>query len=227
DMVLADDNFATIVAAVEEGRKIFSNIRKAVHFLLSTHLGEVLALFIATLLNWEILYPIHLLWVNLIIDTLPALALGMEKPEENIMRQKPRKSEANFFAGGLGTNIIVHGVMKGFLVLATFFAARSIHSQEIAVTAAFTTLGLVQLAHAFTLRSEYKPIWKMPVFGNKPLILAAALSALLQIIVVVLPGLNDIFKVVQLKWEEWAITAAASLAIIPLVEIYRRCSHKT
>ncbi|HBQ63683.1 MAG TPA: ATPase, partial [Clostridiales bacterium] len=203
DMVLADDNFATIVSAVEEGRRIFSNIRKAVHFLLSTHLGEVFALFIATLLNWEILYPIHLLWVNLIIDTLPALALGMEKPEDNIMRQKPRKSDTNFFAGGLGANIIVHGIMKGFLVLITFIVARSIHSQEIAMTAAFTTLGLVQLAHAFTLRSEYKPIWKMPVFTNKPLIFAASVSALLQIIVVVLPGLNNIFKVVQLKWEEW------------------------
>jgi len=118
DMVLADDNFATIVSAIEEGRKIYSNIRKAVHFLLSTHLGEVIALFIATMLNWVILYPIHLLWVNLIIDTLPALALGMEKPEENIMRKIPRKSNQNFFAEGLGVNIVSQGLIKGLLVLA-------------------------------------------------------------------------------------------------------------
>jgi Ca2+-transporting ATPase len=160
--------------------------------------------------------------VNLIIDTLPALALGMEKPEDNIMRRKPRKSGLNFFAEGLGANIIVHGVMKGLLVLGAFVAARSIHSQEIAVTTAFATLGLVQLVHAFTLRSEHKPAWKLPFFSNRSLLLATAFSALLQVIVIVVPGLNGIFKVVQLKWEEWIITAAASLAILPLVEIHRK-----
>jgi len=226
DMVLADDNFATIVSAIEEGRKIYSNIRKAVHFLLSTHLGEVIALFIATMLNWVILYPIHLLWVNLIIDTLPALALGMEKSEENIMCKNPRKSNQNFFAEGLGVNIVTQGIIKGLLVLAAYYVALNIHSQEVAVTTAFATLGLVQLCHTFAIRSETKSIFKMGFFTNVYLIVAVALAALLQVSVIIIPALNDIFKVKQLNWEEWMITIIASLVIIPIVEIQKRWSGK-
>nr|WP_320027337.1 calcium-translocating P-type ATPase, PMCA-type [uncultured Acetobacterium sp.] len=222
DMVLADDNFATIVSAIEEGRKIYSNIRKAVHFLLSTHLGEVIALFIATMLNWVILYPIHLLWVNLIIDTFPALALGMEKPEENIMRKNPRKSKQNFFAEGLGVNIVSQGMIKGLLVLTAYYVALNIHSQEVAVTTAFATLGLVQLCHAFTIRSETKSILKMGFFTNAHLIVAVAIAALLQVSVIIIPAFNELFKVKQLYWEEWIITIIASIVIIPIVEIQKR-----
>lgn len=222
DMVLADDNFATIVSAVEEGRKIYSNIRKAVHFLLSTHLGEVFALFIATMLNWEILFPIHLLWVNLIIDTLPALALGMEKPEDNIMYRKPRKSNQNFFAEGLGVNIISQGIIKGLLVLSAYYIALNIHTEEVAITTAFATLGLVQLAHTFTLRSETKSVFRMGFFTNIHLIAAVSISMLLQAGVIIIPALNDVFKVKQLYWEEWIIAIAASLAVIPITEILKQ-----
>ena len=226
DMVLADDNFATIVSAVEEGRNIYSSIRKATHFLLSTHLGEVFALFIATMLNWVMLFPIHLLWVNLIIDTLPALALGMEKPEENIMLKKPRKSDQSFFAEGLGVNIVFQGIVKGFLVLIAYYVALNIHNESVAVTTAFATLGLVQLAHTFALRSETKSSIKMGIFTNPHLLFAVGISALLQVSVIIIPGLNDIFKVEQLYWEEWLVTIFASLAIIPIVELQKRLFTK-
>lgn len=226
DMVLADDNFVTIVAAVEEGRRIYNNIRKAVHFLLSTHLGEVLALFVATLLNWIILFPIHLLWVNLIIDTLPALALGVEKPEDDIMRKKPRNSDQNFFAEGLGFNIITQGAIKGLLVLAAYYVALNLHSEEVAITTAFATLGLVQLCHAFTIRSETKSAWSMGFFSNRRLNMAVAIAALLQVSVIIIPAFNDLFQVKQLFWEEWIMTIVASLAIIPIVEFEKAMVRK-
>jgi len=221
DIVLADDNFATIVSAVAEGRKIFTNIKKAIQFLLSTHLGEVFALFVATMLNWVILYPIHLLWVNLLIDTLPALALGMEKSDDDLMKQKPRPSDQKFFAGGLGVNIIIQGIMKGLLVLAAYLFAKNLHTQEVAVTTAFATLGLVQLAHTFTLRSDTKSIFKLGMFTNKYLLGAVIGAAFMQVIIIVVPVFNNVFKVVQLNWEEWIITIIASLLIIPLVELQK------
>lgn len=221
DIVLADDNFATIVTAVEEGRKIYSNIRKAVLFLLSTHLGEVFTLFIATMLNWVILYPIHLLWVNLIIDTLPALALGLEKTENGIMRQKPRKSSESFFSNGLGTNIVSQGILKGIITLFAYYLALKLHSPEAAVTTAFATLGLIQLAHALTLRSETKSIFKLGLFSNMYLVGAIALSSILQLTVIAVPFLNGIFMVKQLNFQEWIIVVVASLSIIPIVEVFK------
>lgn len=221
DIILADDNFATIVSAVSEGRKIFVNIQKAIQFLLSTHLGEVFALFIATMLNWIILYPIHLLWVNLIIDTIPALALGMEKPDDKLMQKKPRSSDQKFFAGGLGVNIVVQGLMKGILVLAAYLFAQKLHSQDVAVTTAFATLGLVQLAHTFTLRSNDKSIFKLGFLTNKFLFWAVIGAALMQVIIIIVPVFNGMFNVTQMNWQEWLITITASLLIIPLVELYK------
>lgn len=221
DIVLADDNFATIVAAVEEGRKIYGNLRKAVLFLLSTHLGEVFALFIATMLNWVILYPIHLLWVNLIIDTLPALALGLEGAEKGIMKQPPRKSNESFFSNGLGINILLQGVVKGVITLVAYYVALKLRSQEAAVTTAFATLSLIQLAHALTLRSETTSIFKLGFLSNKYLVGAITLAALLQISVIVIPVFNGIFKVKQLDIVEWGVVFTASVSIIPLIELYK------
>ena len=221
DIVLADDNFATIVSAVAEGRRIFINIKKAIHFLLSTHLGEVLALFIATMFNWVILYPIHLLWVNLIIDTLPALALGMEQPDDTLMQQKPTSSNQKFFAGGLGLNIVIQGGLKGILVLVAYLLALKLHSQEVAVTTAFATLGLVQLAHTFALRSDTKSIFKLGFITNKFLLFSVLGAVFLQVIVIVVPAFNDIFKVTQLNLDEWLIAIIVSLSIIPLVELQK------
>lgn len=226
DIVLADDNFATIVSAVSEGRQIFINIKKAIHFLLSTHLGEVFALFIATMFNWVILYPIHLLWVNLIIDTLPALALGMEKPDEKLMQMKPRSSNQKFFAGGLGINIMVQGLLKGLLVLAAYLIAFNLHGQDVAVTTAFATLGLVQLMHTFALRSDTRSIFKLGLFTNRFLLYSVVGAVFMQVIIIIIPAFNDIFKVTQLNLEEWLITIAASLLIIPLVELHKRINMR-
>jgi Ca2+-transporting ATPase len=222
DIVLADDNFATIVSAVSEGRRIFINIKKAIHFLLSTHLGEVFALFIATMFNWVILYPIHLLWVNLIIDTLPALALGMEKSDDRLMQMKPRSSNQKFFAGGLGINIFVQGLLKGILVLAAYLVAFNLHGQDVAVTTAFATLGLVQLMHTFALRSDTRSIIKLGLFTNRFLLYSVTGAVFMQVIIIIIPLFNDIFKVTQLNAEEWLITIIASLLIIPLVELHKR-----
>ena len=222
NMVLADDNFATIVIAVEEGRKIFSNIRKAIQFLLSSNLGEVVTLFVATMLNWTILLPIHILWVNLVTDTLPALALGVEKAEKDVMKQKPRRAKSSFFSDGVGTSIVYQGLFKGMLTLLAFYLGLRFYSQEIAITMAFATLGLIQLTHSLNVRSNTKSLFKLGVFTNMYLIGAIVISAILQVIVIVVPFFNGIFKVQQLNLEQWGIVLAASLAIIPIVEVAKK-----
>ncbi|MCX8131516.1 MAG: calcium-translocating P-type ATPase, SERCA-type [Clostridia bacterium] len=218
NMVLADDNFATIVIAVEEGRKIYSNIRKAIQFLLSSNLGEIVTLFVATMLNWTILFPIHILWVNLVTDTLPALALGVEKAEKDVMKQKPRKAKNSFFSDGVGFSIVYQGIFKGMLTLTAYFAGISLYSEEIAITMAFATLGLIQLTHSLNARSNTKSLFRLGLFSNMYLIGAIAVSALLQVIVIFVPFFNEMFRVKQLNMEQWGIVLAASLAIIPIVE---------
>jgi Ca2+-transporting ATPase len=221
DMVLSDDNFATIVEAVKEGRTIFSNIRKSIQFLLSANMGEVITLFVATMLNWNILLPIHILWVNLVTDAFPALALGVEKPEEDVMMRKPRKSQGNFFANGLGISVIYQGLTEGLITLGTYYTGLRLFSHEIAVTMAFATLGLIQLAHSFNVRSDKKSIFEIGLFSNKYQIGAVLLSAFLQLIVIFVPQLNKLFKVVPLNPVQWLIVAGASLLIIPIVEIVK------
>lgn len=219
NMVLADDNFATIVIAVEEGRKIYSNIRKVIQFLLSSNLGEVVTLFVATMLNWTILFPIHILWVNLVTDTLPALALGVEKSEKDVMKQKPRRTKSSFFSDGVGFSIAYQGIFKGMLTLAAYFIGLTLYSEEIAITMAFATLGLIQLTHSLNVRSNTKSLFRLGLFSNMYLIGAIAISAVLQLIVIVVPFFNEIFKVKQLNMEQWGIVLAASIAIIPIVEV--------
>jgi P-type Ca2+ transporter type 2C len=226
NMVLADDNFATIVIAVEEGRKIYSNIRKAIQFLLSSNLGEVVTLFVATMLNWTILFPIHILWVNLVTDTLPALALGVEKAERDVMKQKPRKANSSFFSDGVGFSIIYHGLFKGSITLAVYYLGFNLYTQEIAMTMAFATLGLIQLTHSLNVRSNTKSLFSLGIFSNLYLIVAIALSAVLQLIVIVVPALSEIFKVKPLNLPQWGIVLCASLLIIPIVEIAKLLHNK-
>lgn len=221
DMVLADDNFATIVLAVEEGRKIYSNIRKAIQFLLSANMGEVLTLFIATMLNWTILFPIHILWINLVTDAFPALALGVEKAEKDIMQQKPRKSGNSIFSEGMGAAVLYQGFIEGIITLLVYYFGNRLYSHEVAVTMAFVTLGLIQLTHSMNVRSITKSIFQVGVFANRYLLGAIALSAFLQVIVVLLPFLNDIFRVTPLNIEQWLIVIGSSFAIIPIVELVK------
>jgi len=221
DMVLSDDNFATIILAVEEGRKIYSNIRKAIQFLLSANTGEVLTLFIATMLNWSILFPIHILWINLVTDTFPALALGMEEGEADIMKQKPRDSSASIFAEGMGTNILYQGLLQAILTLGSYYTGICLYGQEIAVTMAFATLGLIQLAHAFNVRSSTKSIIELGLLTNKYLLGATLISAILMVGVIVTPGLNQIFRLTHLNFNQWGIVIGLSLVIIPIVEFVK------
>jgi Ca2+-transporting ATPase len=221
DIVLSDDNFSTIVSAVKEGRKIYSNIRKSVQFLLSANIGEVITLFVATLLNWKILFPIHILWINLITDTLPALALGVEKAEEDIMKQKPRKSTSGFFAGGLGINILYQGLFESAITLGIYYIGLKNYSVNIAITMAFMALGLIQLTHSFNVRTPAKSLFKTRVFSNRYLVGAVAVSTFLQIIVVLVPPLNEVFKVEPLNYQQWLLVIFASLLIIPIVELVK------
>jgi P-type Ca2+ transporter type 2C len=226
DMVLSDDNFATIVIAVEEGRKIYSNIRKFIQFLLSANIGEVLTLFIATLLNWTILLPVHILWINLVTDVFPALALGMEKAEKGLMSKRPDKSSNNLFTGGLGTSIIYQGIIESTIVLVTYFLGMHMYSARTAATMAFMTLGLIQLTHSMNVRSIDKSLFTIGFFTNRYLTGAIAISAFMQVIVVAVPFLSKIFKVVPLDFTQWIIVAAASLIIIPLIELVKLFQRK-
>ncbi|MGX7350686.1 potassium/sodium efflux P-type ATPase, fungal-type [Enterococcus canis] len=233
DMVLADDNFATIVVAVEEGRKVFSNIQKTVQYLLAANLGEVLTLFVATLLGWDTLLPIHLLWINLVTDTFPAIALGMEPAEKDLMKQPPRGRSSNLFSGGVMSSIIYQGILEGATVLFVYWSAiqwpvhttyDAIHSD--ALTMAFATLGFMQLFHAFNVKSVHQSIFKVGPFRNKSFNWAILLSFVLMGIIIVVPGLNDIFRVAHLDLYQWGIVLGASVAIIPIVEIVKFVQRK-
>lgn len=233
DMVLADDNFATIVVAVEEGRKVFSNIQKAVQYLLAANLGEVLTLFLATLFGWDTLLPIHLLWINLVTDTFPAIALGMEPAEKDLMQHKPRGRNSNLFSGGVLSSIIYQGILEAASVLFVYWSAIQwpVHStyQEIhsdALTMAFATLGLMQLFHAFNVKSVHQSLFKVGPFRNKSFNWAILLSFVLMMIIIVVPGLNDVFRVAHLDWYQWGIVIGASFAIIPVVEIVKLFQRK-
>mgnify|MGYP000140412876 FL=1 len=174
DMVLADDNFATIIVAVEEGRKVFSNIQKSIQYLLSANMAEVFTIFFATLFGWDVLQPVHLLWINLVTDTLPAIALGVEPAEPGVMSHKPRGRKSNFFDGGVMGAIIYQGIFQTVLVLGVYGWAlmfpehatnRMVH--EDALTMAFATLGLIQLVHAFNVKSVYQSIFTVGAFKNR------------------------------------------------------------
>ncbi len=219
DMVLTDDNFATIVKAVKEGRRIYRNIKKAVQFLLSANLSEVLVLFIGTMLGVAILQPVQILWVNLVTDTFPALALGMEPAPEGIMKQPPRDSSKGFFSGGMAFGLLSFGSVMAALTLGIyFFSLWKFGSPEVSMTMAFVTLGLVQLFHVFNIRSSQQSILRS-FFKNKWMHLAFIFSAALAIIVVLVPSVGVFFKTVPLNAEQWLMVAAASFAIIPVSEL--------
>lgn len=229
DLILTDDNFATIVEAVREGRGIYDNIRKAVHFLLSSNIGEILTIFVAMLLGWAApLLPIQLLWVNLVTDSLPAIALGMEPAEENIMERPPRKNTGSLFGDGLGGRILLEGVMIGVLALLAFGIGHVYFDQEngyaVGRTMAFAVLSLSQLVHAFNMRGEGS-LGKLPFCSNKWLLMAFVVGVALQCVVIMMPQLAGIFQVVPLNGEQWLLTAALALAPLPLVELEKAVWH--
>jgi len=221
DMVLTDDNFVTIVEAVKYGRTIFSNIKKAIHFLIATNVGEIVTIFLGLLIGMKSpLLAIQLLWINLITDSLPAIALGLENPDKNIMTEKPRNPKKSIFADGLWGRIIVEGAMIGILNLFAFTIGTSLYGMEIGRTMAFVSLGLSELIHSFNIRSD-ESIFKVGLFQNKYLVLAFLGGAFLQTIVVIVPQFAEVFKLTNLNTRQWIYTAGVSLAPIVLMEVQK------
>jgi Ca2+-transporting ATPase len=225
DMVLADDNFASIVYAVEEGRRIYDNIKKAIQFLLSSNLSEVVALFIATIMNFRLFSPIHILWINLITDTFPAIALGMEKAEEDSMRKPPRDAKEGIFANGLGISIIYQGVIIALLTIISFFMGNA-QSHAAGMTMAFVTLSMCEVFHSLNLRSRTRSIFSEKG-QNKYLLLAMLASFILTVLVVYIPGLNNIFDLTALSPGNFFRAMALAFAIIPIVEIEKLIRRTT
>jgi Ca2+-transporting ATPase len=228
DMVLADDNFATIIVAVEEGRKVFSNIQKSIQYLLSANMAEVFIIFFATLFGWDVLQPVHLLWINLVTDTLPAIALGVEPAEPGIMTHKPRGRQSNFFDGGVFGAIMYQGVFQTILVLVVYgwgLAFPEHHTQaEIhadALTMAFATLGLIQLLHAFNVKSVYQSVFKVGLFRNKTFNWAIPVAFVLLMATIVVPGFNNLFHVSHLTLTQWLAVIVGSFLIVVLVELVK------
>ena len=226
DVVLTDDNFATIVSAVEEGRRIYDNILKAVQFLLSSNIGEIITLFIATMLNWiEPLLPIHILWINLVTDSLPALALAVDPAEKNIMNRKAKKTNT-IFSKGMIWRIVYQGIMVGILTLLAFSIGCGFdyHNEELmpqAQTMAFAVLAVSQLVHVFNIRSNKDSIFKVGFGTNKTLLLAIFVSLLLMFIVLEVPFLQNVFSVVNLDLSHWGIVFALALAPLIIVETFK------
>ena len=221
DMVLADDNFETIIVAVEEGRKVFANIQKAVQYLLSANFGEVMTMFVATMAGWSILEPIHILWINLVTDVFPAIALGLEEAEADIMNHPPRGKSSNFLSNGVLPSIFYQGFFEGGITLFVFWYATHIANwgNPVGETMAFATLGLIQLFHAFNVKSVYKSLGTVGAFKNKMFNYAILVSAVMLLSVMVIPGLTTVFDVAILTAEQWLFVVGAAFSIVPIVEI--------
>lgn len=231
DMVLADDNFATIISAVEEGRRIYDNIRNSIQFLLSSNLSEVISIFVATMFGFTLFEPVHLLWINLITDCLPALALGLEKGERDIMKRSPRDSKDGIFAGGLGFDVVYQGLMVSVLTLLAYFFGTNqlgitlatgspevIH--ENGMTMAFLTLAMSEIFHSFNMRSRRQSIAKMGGI-NWYLVGAMILSLVLSTAVIYVPFLETAFGFAHISLVEYGIALALSVCVIPIVEIVK------
>ena len=225
DMILTDDNFVTIVKAVKQGRNIYDNIKKAIHFLIATNIGEIVTIFMGLVLGLKSpLLAIQLLWVNLVTDSLPAIAIGLEPPEKNIMTRKPVDSKKGIFADGLWNKIIIEGIMLGMLTLIAFSIGNKYYGLEVGRTMAFVSLGVLELVHSFNIKSE-ESIFKVGVFENKFLIGSFILGVLIQVIVVIIPTLASIFSLVPLNNTQWIITAIISILPIPIMELQKKVNE--
>ncbi|MDO5329708.1 MAG: cation-translocating P-type ATPase [Coriobacteriia bacterium] len=220
DMVLSDDNFATIVGAVEEGRRIYDNIRRAIQFLLASNLAEVVAVFVASLFGFLILKPVHLLWINLITDSFPAFALGTEHGEPNIMKRKPRDTKDGIFAGGMAFDIMYQGLMVTILVLISYYIGFNHEGASNGITMAFITMSLAEIFHSFNMRSQRQSIFKLG-HHNKLLWIAAIISVITTTAVCEIPFLANAFDFARLELYEYAIALGIAFLVIPIVEIVK------
>lgn len=227
DMILADDNFATIVSAVEEGRRIYANIRKAIQFLLATNVSEVMSILVATMMNFTILKPAHLLWINLITDSLPALALGLEEAEGDSMKQKPRSAREGVFAGGMDKDIVYQGAVTTMLVMAAYFIGEfmetgqwHIVASNDGITMAFLTMSMCEIFHSFNMRSRRQSIFTLSR-QNKWLWGSGIAALLLTTVVIEVPALARLFEFATISWKEYGVAMGLAFMIIPVVEIVK------
>ena len=233
DMVLADDNFATIVGAVEEGRRIYDNIRKAIQFLLGSNMSEVLSIFLATLMGFTILKPVHLLWINLVTDCFPALALGMEKAEPDIMQRKPRSAKAGVFSGGMGVDIAYQGVLLTALTLLSYFIGHfletgvwTITNSAHGTTMAFLTLSMAEIFHSLNMRSQRGSIFRLKS-QNRMLLLAAVGSLIATTVVCEVPFLAAAFEFTRVGLNEYLVAIVLGAMIVPVVELVKFIQRRT
>jgi len=232
DMILADDNFATIVSAVGEGRRIYDNIRKAIQFLLSANLAEVLAVFSATLMGFTILKPVHILWINLITDTMPAISLGMEEAEQDVMQRPPRNRKESIFAGGLGFDVIFQGAVIALLTVLSYFVGYRLENgvwgiaeSATGMTMAFLTLSMIEIFHSFNMRSRTRSLFGLKK-QNKWLWGTLVFSVLITAAVIFVPFLSRAFSFRALTITEYAAAMVLALAVIPIVEIEKLIRRK-
>ncbi len=234
DMVLADDNFATIVTAVGEGRRIYDNIRKAIQFLLASNMSEVLGVFLSTLMGFTLLNPVHLLFINLVTDCFPALALGLEEGESDTMSRPPRNAKDGIFAGGMGFDIAYQGILVTLITIASYIIG---HCWEVGyfelprgisddgMTMAFLTMSMCEIFHAFNMRSQRKSIFTLTTH-NKVLWLAMIGSLLLTTAVLEIPALTAAFGFTPISWAEYGIAMALAVMVIPIVELVKLVQRK-
>ena len=233
DMILTDDNFATIVSAVAEGRGIYANIKKAIHYLLSCNIGEILTIFFATVLDFRQmpLVPVQLLWLNLVTDSLPALALGVEPVEEGVMDQPPRNAHESLFTGGFAFRLAWQGLMVGGLTLTAYMLGEHVlaplrQADGVANTMAFATLTLCQLFHAFDVRSEHHSLFQIGVFSNKAMNRAFLAGLAMQLAVLCFPPLMLVFDTVPMDAAEWLCVLALAVAPVAVCELEKRVRRK-
>ena len=232
DMVLADDNFATIVHAVEEGRRIYDNIRKTIQFLLASNLSEVLSIFAATVLGFVILKPVHLLWINLITDVFPALALGFEAPDEGVMNRPPREKNEGVFAGGLGIDALYQGVLVSVLTVLSYLIGHYMESgvwefvnSRDGMTMAFLTMNIAEVFHAYNMRSQRGSVFKLKTH-NRFLYLAMIVSLVLTAAVIYIPFLSNAFDLAHINLTEYLIALGLAFSMVPIVECVKFFQRK-
>lgn len=232
DMILGDDNFATIVSAVEEGRRIYDNVKKAIQFLLSSNLSEVISIFIATVLGFTILEPAHILWINLITDSIPALALGLETAEPDIMRRKPRRKDEGVFAGGAGFDVLYQGVMVSVLTLAAYLIGHYMENgvwefvtSRDGITMAFLTMSMAEIFHSFNMRSQRNSVFSLKSH-NKYLFGGMILSLILTAAVIYVPFLANMFDFETISLVEYLVSMLLAISVIPIVEFVKFIERK-
>ena len=220
-MILTDDNFASIVVAVKEGRRVYKNIQNVIAYLLASNIAEVLIVFFAKIFNATIFSPLHLLWINLITDAIPAMTLGFEEADKNIIKEKPRKASEPFFNKFLIIRIIIPAIIKSIMVLALYFTVEANYSHEYAMTVAFITLSFAELLFAFVVRSDSKPIYKIGVFSNPQMLIGTTFLILVQLIVLFVPNLSRVLGLASLSKELYIISIGFAVLFMIIAEIIK------